>query len=568
MTTDLIPGMTAEEDFEFVPSQSHDHDDLSSIISNSGETDNESDAGALDSQAGSNITLRMPQVTETNEHLAEVGDARSERKSSVAGLQAPEATVGFDLKSHERVELPILYLGPEVHKKKILSKIASALLPEFTSDVWTSTTYSVLPSYNNNTAEVFEQSRLSFRVLTDFKQLSGTGTLGTGKSPIDRTTQENIDAARLYKDVPQLLLVHTEKEICDASSSGELACDTLDLMSTGDSTEVGHTRKRSLTMSEFLGFEGQNQEYLTERLVFVLDHWHESKNSREELKESRGSMNQASPYKLLPWVLLLISAVMHFSTMTSGSLNRLSAPGNLSTSSITFHQITETNALIEVPVVYRAQPVDRLPRMTAVVTRDGKQVHSRLQLVVDNLYSLDWAQTEAHGELVVTAQMAAQKKTLEDAYIIQYSAKTPFLLSLIEKAQDLHHLGHLPEVDFSRRVNELIKQVEDGRSYAVSVSQDQFRYIRESSSEGLKRLSVGYPGVIQASGDSIKGLLAKSSAVGAQIGQQSAKQMANAEAGLKKLKRMVHKHKPLVQKHSLPTKWAHQLRKNFRSGKN
>ncbi|ORY86272.1 hypothetical protein BCR37DRAFT_212073 [Protomyces lactucae-debilis] len=106
--------------------------------------------------------------------------------------------------------------------------------------------------------------------------------------------------------------------------------------------------------------------------------------------------------------------------------------GNMSKTltSLEFHQLSGINTLIVLPLYLRVQHNQKMPSIMAIIKREGSNefIQSKLSLVLDNLYSLDWSPAETWGTLVVQARYklpGTYAGWQEDAYSIHYERLAP-----------------------------------------------------------------------------------------------------------------------------------------------
>lgn len=538
-----IAASHAEDDFEVVDSQAHEIDDLSSLTSTHGETDNESEGAYDDSQAQSNITLQMPSIASFSEYMdqspkiATAGSEPDVRQDYLQdgdlfvhrpALREPVAT--FDIKAKDFINLPILYFGPEEHKLIVVEKLAAELHEQFTDDVWQSERYTIAGDAKHGGLKLIPQSRISLQLIGDLEEMK---SIGRPFLIIDLGSRTAVAAGSIEKaiedyqkaDVPYLpLLINVNW--AKVVGAGECSKPFLSLM------DHGTGRRRLLKVSEFAMFQS---EQLSIGVMHCLDTWAAVTNAPSPDEPKYPSISQ-----IAKWLIVLMA--MAYCIMRTGysADSGIAASANSSSSAITFHQITETTALIEIPFRYRNQPRSKMPEIAATVSRDGKLVNSQLQLVVDNLYALDWPLSEAHGELVVAAETKRIKKPLSGAYSVQYSTKTPLLNILTEKLRGLQNLGHLaPDVDFGRKSQEILRQLEDSRSYVVKASSERLASIKKGGSSGLKKLQEDYSHLAQGSSEKLRQLMLKGSKWSKKVNRAAQKiggrRIRSAHKGLQKL---------------------------------
>lgn len=558
-----------DDDFEFIQTQAHETDDLSSLTSNSGETDNESESDCFDSQAQSNVTLRMPSLDEISEDIEQKArnvvhsdpDVDLMEKTQNEALITPNLTPpkfasSFDIKPEEFVTFPILYFGPDEYKRLILQKLARELSEHFTEDVWESERYSIAVKENGATVFLDPQSRISLQIVSNMEQSRKAGRplliIGVlestdhdyGGGPSRFTIeQEEIITSYVKIGVPFLPLL-------DHGISLQHIMARLYTTSRPDvllrKFDTDEKRIRALTLTEFTALDS---EQLSRPLMQSLDAWHHARSTY--VKSS--IMNHKSDYPSLSqigmWaVFLMVMAYSIFRTGNSANAG-LVPPGNWSATSITFHQITETTALIEMPLRYRSQPRSKLPEISATVSRDGKVVTSRVQLIVDNLYSLDWPQSEAHGELVFAAELKHAKEYITEAYIVQYSSKTPLLNAITEKLQKLRHIAS--DVEYRGKVQEIMRQVEEKRSYVIKASHEGFESFRAGSSNGFKKMQEDCSRAVKEGSETFSKWFEKGSKWTGKFGKAAqhtgVKSLRDAQKGLHKLQdsslKNIFKHK-------------------------
>lgn len=512
----------SEDDFEFVDSHAHDNDDLSSLTSTLPDLDrdDESECDEDDPQSHSDITLQMPSIVCLQEfqeqHSAEqtktvdgaVASGTIQEVPVVMPVCDRQCTASpFDLKSGHFINLPILYLGALEHIEVIVDKIASALHDNFTEDTWTSERYSITTA-DGKGHKIYPQSKISLQIVSTFEEMKTIGrpfmivvvleSFAKVKEPNDSKVAEwNQIMAYGYEGVPLLHLV--EKSTIDSSVTNTMS----------QSSIFTHDLKSILYQCplNIADFEALSAEKLSVAVMQCLDDWAESTvfqetSSRLESTETRPEFRYPSISQIGSWLLVIMAmAYCAFRTGMSGTPGI--TPSNVSPDSFTFHQITETTALIEIPFRYRTQPRSTMPKIIATVSRDGKLISSQLQLVVDNLYALDWPHSEAHGELVVAAELKVHRESIADAYTVQYSTKTPLLTGLTDKLRHLQGLGHIAsDVDFGRKAQELLQQIEESSTYVVKASSERFNALKKSDS--FKKMQQDYSTLAHAGTETLR----------------------------------------------------------------
>lgn len=510
-----------------------------------------------ESQAGSNVTLRMPQVDRTEDYMKDATSSmmlnleKQEQAAAmiIRGLSLPSTAKPFDIDATEVIDLPIVYRGPKTLERALLVKIAAALLQDFTNDVWASDTFSI--SNFHGRASVTAQSRISFSIVRKYNDIQRVRNpflileiLHDDLETPNEQTLVLLESLR-GRGVPYLALESSK-------TSSELSNETkgrVELLRSSKTIEDEGICKH-FTVDEFLLLDAESA---SGPLLDCLNLWQERRHPTawKSWIVSRYEQSSFSWTSILSIVLFLSLFCLSTSILQARS-SPFGMSGDTSSAAalMKFHQVTETNALIELPVRYRALPSAEVPSILATVTRDGKQIKSRLQLVVDNLYALDWPQSEAHGELVVAAEMAHEKTLLQDAYVIRYSSKTPLLSVISEKLRGLN-----TEADFARRFQELAKQVEESRSYAYNISQHQLQYIKDHGSQGLKKIQAGYPEVLKPI-DSARQYLYTSTP---HVKEQSIKYLNNAVLGWRKLGGLVRSR---VNSNTPSRTWWHKIGKS------
>lgn len=574
MTVSALRNMLQEDDFEFVPSHAHEHDDLSSITSNAGETDEESETHLDNSPSDSNVTLQMPRLDEASEHMEraesrmthdELDKEEKEEEEETATSTTTKA-VRFDVRGNETVELPILYIGPEEYKRKVLSKLADTLLTEFTADVWSSDCYTIRPDQSGSGAEIVKQSKLVLKVvaLSDvLRSRLPPALIIRVLRPEEEVREFEYDRAGMsaffMRKISCLTLltpgfdVSTHSEMLRASFEGQPPIENQLLLTVDDTSRVGEAHVRALTLAEFQAYRPTE---LSTSLMNALDAWQEVKQSTI-FSALSGKVSKLQAITVLTLLCTLLATYLGAGLVSPGG--HVALPQNAS-SSISFHQLTETNALIQLPMIYRTTRARDTLDLVATVSRDGKLIRSHLDTTVDQLYSLAWSQSEAHGELLVAAQMTTKRASLKEAYVIKYSAKTPLLQAVAEKLRDLPNLGHLPEMDLSRRVQELVRQIENGRSFVVNASHHQVEYIKQH--KGLKKIYGDSTEKMNVAGRNLRRLFDESHALGDRAMSHGARQVNNAQRGLKQLKKKFQ-----GKLRASPSSWLHKLQSRPRKQK-
>ena len=533
-----------EEDFEMVHTYTQDTDDLSSITGTASETDTDCDCeiGYIESADSPSVTLQMPDLS-TDSIVTEKAHASSDADEDICGDEIATIFHAFDLKPRESVELPIFYSGPETMKEKVMAKIASAFIREFSSDVWTSDTFCVLPAAGSDEgkANIRKRSRIAIKVLTDLKQL------GEEKHPfmVIQVEDEALNASRddfravtiasaLRRGAAGIILYPSDPIMWDPSPSFCYVSANNKITSMvpgGFYCEPEHVT--SIELSIFLEETG---EVLSESIMSTLDKWHELQLEWPSVIKQR---DQTAGRSEIARVLMILG----FFLLSALMIRTISWYVTKSPAELKFFQVTDTVTLIELPSEYRRYTPVTVPAINVSVTRDGKPIDTWLRLSTNNLYVLDWSPNDAYGELLVAAQLVTERYNLNKAIVVEYTSRKSFTDTMAEKFRELDHSikGIAAGIDLDNRLNTISKQIEEQRSYAIQTYHSQVDLIKHQGSQGLKKLQKEYLPALHKTTKQMQNIV-ESSSKWSQTARKSferttKKQVRQASRGLRILQR-------------------------------